>query len=159
MDCTDAGEPGEFLLVAGRNNSLSSAGRAVVLESLVVVCLAISLAFAFQGAWLVLPFAAAKMFVLLLAFRFIEQPAGDFESIAIKGDRVLVEMGNRTIETVRVQPLPGAGGCELSRPGRQIDSGAALPRARGGAWTAFDRRPEGCDGADAQATVEKPSIV
>ena len=69
------------------------------------------------------------------------------------------KVGNRTSETVRVQPLLGAGGCELSRPGRQIDSGAALLRARGGAWTAFDRRPEGCDGADAQATVEKPSIV
>ena len=40
---------------------------------------------------MVLPFAAAEMFVLLLAFRFIEQHAGDFESIAIKGDRVLVE--------------------------------------------------------------------
>jgi uncharacterized membrane protein len=88
MDSTDTGE---FLLVARRNNSLSSAGRAVVLGSLVVVCLAISLAFAFQGAWLVLPFAAAEMFVLLLAFRFIQQHAGDFESIAIKGDRVLVE--------------------------------------------------------------------
>jgi len=91
MDCTDAGEAGEFLLIARRNNSLSSAGRAVVLGSLVVVCLAISLAFAFNGAWLVLPFAGAEMFVLFLAFRLIERHAGDFESIAIKGDRVLVE--------------------------------------------------------------------
>ena len=91
MDCTDAGAPGEFLLIARRNNSLSSAGRAVVLASLVVLSLAISLAFAFQGAWLVLPFAGAEMFVLLLAFRCIERHASDFESIAIKGDRVLVE--------------------------------------------------------------------
>jgi uncharacterized membrane protein len=91
MDCTDAGEPGEFLLIARRNNSLSSAGRAIVLGSLVVVCLAISLAFAFNGAWLVLPFAGAEMFVLFLAFRLVERHAGDFESIAIKGDRVLVE--------------------------------------------------------------------
>jgi uncharacterized membrane protein len=91
MDCADAGETGEFLLIARRNNSLSSAGRAVVLGSLVVVCLAISLAFAFHGAWLVLPFAGAEMFVLFLAFRLIERHAGDFESIAIRGDRVLVE--------------------------------------------------------------------
>ena len=91
MDCTDAGEPGEFLLIARRNNSLSSAGRAIVLGSLVALSLAISLAFAFNGAWLVLPFAAAEMFVLLLAFRFIEHHAGDFEAIAIKGDHVLVE--------------------------------------------------------------------
>jgi uncharacterized membrane protein len=31
------------------------------------------------------------MFVLFLAFRFIERHAGDFESIAIKDDHVLVE--------------------------------------------------------------------
>ena len=92
MDCADAGESGEFLLIARRNNSLSSAGRAVVLGSLVVLCLAISLAFAFHGAWLVLPFAGAEMFVLFLAFRLIERHAGDFESIAIRGDRVLLEM-------------------------------------------------------------------
>ena len=88
MNCTDTGE---FLLIARRNNSLSSAGRAVVLGSLVALSLAISLAFAVQGAWLVLPFAGAEMFVLFLAFRFIERHAGDFESIAIKGDRVLLE--------------------------------------------------------------------
>jgi len=40
---------------------------------------------------LVLPFAGAEMFVLFLAFRFIERHAGDFESIAIKDDRVLIE--------------------------------------------------------------------
>lgn len=91
MDCTDAGEPSEFFLIARRNNSLSSAGRAIVLGSLLVACLAISLAFAFNGAWLVLPFAGAEMLVLFLAFRFMERHAGDFESIAIKGDRVLVE--------------------------------------------------------------------
>ena len=88
MNCTDTGE---FLLIARRNNSLSSAGRAVVLGSLVALSLAISLAFAVQGAWLVLPFAGAEMFVLFLAFRFIERHAGDFESIAIKDDRVLIE--------------------------------------------------------------------
>jgi len=91
MDCADAGRTGEFLLIARRNNSLSSAGRAVVLGSLIVVCFAISLAFAFHGAWLVLPFAGAEMFVLFLAFRLIGRHAGDFESIAIAGDRVLVE--------------------------------------------------------------------
>jgi uncharacterized membrane protein len=88
MNCTDTGE---FLLIARRNNSLSSAGRAVVLGSLVALSLAISLAFAVQGAWLVLPFAGAEMLVLFLAFRFIERHAGDFESIAIRDDRVLVE--------------------------------------------------------------------
>lgn len=88
MNCT---ETGEFFLIAKRNNSLSSAGRAVVFGSLVALSFAISLAFAFQGAWLVLPFAGAEMLVLFLAFRVIDRHAADFESIAIRGDRVLIE--------------------------------------------------------------------
>jgi uncharacterized membrane protein len=91
MECTDAGEPGEFLLIARRNNSLSSTGRWVVLGSLVFLSLGISSAFAFIGAWLVLPFAGAEMAALFLAFRYVERHAGDFESIAIKGDSVLME--------------------------------------------------------------------
>jgi uncharacterized membrane protein len=91
MECTDAGEAGEFLLIARRNNSLSSTGRAIVLASLVLLSFAISLAFACLGAWLVLPFAGAEMAVLFLAFRHMERHAGDFESIAIEGEQVLVE--------------------------------------------------------------------
>lgn len=91
MECNDARESGEFLLIARRNNSLSSTGRWFVLGSLVFLSFAISLAFAFVGAWLVLPFAGAEMAVLFLAFRHIERHAGDFESIAIKGDSVVME--------------------------------------------------------------------
>jgi uncharacterized membrane protein len=53
---------------------------------------------------LVLPFVGAEMFVLFLAFRFIERHAGDFESIAIKGDRVLVERWG----TGRVRAVPSS---------------------------------------------------
>jgi uncharacterized membrane protein len=91
MECTNANGSGEFLLVARRNNSLSSAGRTIVLGSLVLLSFAISLAFAYLGAWLVLPFAGVEMAVLVLAFRYVERHAGDFESIEIKGERVLVE--------------------------------------------------------------------
>jgi uncharacterized membrane protein len=91
MECDNARESGEFLLIARRNNSLSSTGRTMVLGSLVAISFAISLAFAFTGAWLVLPFAGVEMAVLFLAFRYIGRHAGDFESIAIKGDSVLVE--------------------------------------------------------------------
>lgn len=91
MDYTDAREAGEFHLIARRNNSLSSTGRTAVFGSLVLVSFAISSAFAFFGAWLVLPFAGVEMAVLYLAFRHMERHAGDFESIAIEGERVLVE--------------------------------------------------------------------
>jgi uncharacterized membrane protein len=133
MNCTDTGE---FLLIARRNNSLSSAGRAVVLGSLVALSLAISLAFAFQGAWLVLPFAGAEMFVLFLAFRFIERHAGDFESIAIKGDRVLVERWqtgrvsrhefNRYWAQVVVNSRAGKSVLALRSHGREVEFGQHL---------------------------------
>jgi uncharacterized membrane protein len=91
MECTGASESGEFLCIARRNNSLSSTGRAVVLGSLILLCSAISLAFAYFGAWLVLPFAGAEVAVLCWAFRYLERHAADYECLAIRGDCVLVE--------------------------------------------------------------------
>lgn len=95
MECIDVRGSGEFLLIARRNNSLSATGRALVVGSLIFVSLAISLAFAFFGAWLVLPFAGVEIAVVCLAFRHMQRHAADFESLAIKGDRVLVERWDR----------------------------------------------------------------
>jgi hypothetical protein len=47
----------EVTPVAPRNNSLSSGVRFLALDSLALVVGAISLGFAFNGAWLVRPFA------------------------------------------------------------------------------------------------------
>jgi uncharacterized membrane protein len=91
MELVNAGESSSFMLVARRNNSLSAAGRRLVLGSLVLISLVISLAFAFYGAWLILPFAGAEMFVVYFAFRYMARHAGDFESISIDGERVLIE--------------------------------------------------------------------
>lgn len=91
MELVGAVEPQSCLLVSRRNNSLSSTGRSLALGSFVLVSLAIALPFAFHGAWLILPFAGAEMVLLYLAFRAVERHAGDFESISISGDRVVVE--------------------------------------------------------------------
>ena len=95
MELAQAEEPRSFVLVARRNNSLSPSGRRLVLGSLSVIALAISLAFALHGAWLILPFAGAELAVVYLAFRAVAQHAGDFESISISGDRVLIERWER----------------------------------------------------------------
>lgn len=81
----------DFTFVARRNNSLSSGGRFLVLGSLAVVVLAISLGFALNGAWLVFPFAGLDILVVYLAFRYVEQRAGDYECIAFHDDKVVVE--------------------------------------------------------------------
>ena len=90
MQVANAGESVGFTLVARRNNSLSSAGRHLVVGSLATISLVISLAFALQGAWMILPFAGLEVLVVYLAFRCLERHAGDFESLSIQDDRVLI---------------------------------------------------------------------
>ena len=91
MELANAGEPQHFLLLARRNNSLSSAGRTRVFAATVAVSLAVSLPLALIGAWLILPFAGAELAMLYFAFRAIERHAGDWESVSIVGDRLVVE--------------------------------------------------------------------
>jgi len=81
----------DFTFVARRNNSLSSGGRFLVLGSLTVVLLAISIGFALNGAWLVFPFAGLDLVVVYLAFRYVEQRAGDYECIAFHGDSIVID--------------------------------------------------------------------
>ncbi len=90
MQVANAGESVGFTLVARRNNSLSSAGRHLVVGSLATISLVISLAFAVQGAWMILPFAGLEVLAIYLAFRCLERHAGDFESLSIQDDRVLI---------------------------------------------------------------------
>ena len=81
-----------FSRVARRNNSLTSTGRLLVFAFIFAVSIGIASAFALLGAWLILPFAGLEMLVLWLAFRHVERRAGDFERIAIAGDRVEIEV-------------------------------------------------------------------
>jgi uncharacterized membrane protein len=139
MKCTDATrDSGGFLLIARRNNSLSSTGRAVVLGSIVLLSLAISVAFALQGAWLVLPFAGVEMGVLCIAFHYMQRHAADFESLAIEGDRVVVERWdcgrmsryefNRYWATVvlHTRAVPGHSVLALRSHGREVEFGQHL---------------------------------
>lgn len=142
MELAHAEEARSFVLVARRNHSLSPRGRKVVLGSFFVILLAISLAFALHGAWLILPFAGAEMAVVYLAFRAIAQRAGDFESISISGDRVLIEQCergrvnrhelSRYWARVVFEPcVPGRGDVlALRSHGRQVEFGRHLTEAQ-----------------------------
>ena len=81
----------EFRQVARRNNSLSSTGRLLVFAFLFVVSVGIAAAFAYFGAWLILPFAGLEMLVLYWAFRTIERHARDYELIEISDGEVRIE--------------------------------------------------------------------
>ncbi|MCC7546764.1 MAG: DUF2244 domain-containing protein [Burkholderiales bacterium] len=138
MDRAYGEEPRSFMLVSRHNNSLSSTGRSAVLGSFVFVSAAISLAFALHGAWMILPFAGAEIAILYLAFRAIARRAGDYESISICGDRILVERWesgrptrfefNRLWVQVIVHPGRGggAGALAVRSHGREVEFGRHL---------------------------------
>lgn len=95
MGCSIVEGTAGITFVARRNNSLSPGGRRVVLGSLAVVVLAISLGFAFNGAWLVFPFAGLDLLVVYLAFRYVERGAGDYECMSLRDDQLVVECRQR----------------------------------------------------------------
>lgn len=93
MDDLDARASEDYVFIARRNNSLSRSGRMVVFGSLLGVSMGIVLTFGFVwGAWPMLPFAGLEMLVLYAAFRHIDEHAGDYERVAIRGARVDVEV-------------------------------------------------------------------
>ena len=92
MECSELPHAAEFSRVARRNNSLTSTGRLLGFAFIFVVSVGIACAFAYLGAWLILPFAGLEMLVLYWAFWYMERHAADYERIVIDGDRVEVEI-------------------------------------------------------------------
>jgi uncharacterized membrane protein len=128
----------EFRQVARRNNSLSSTGRLLVFVFLFAVSVGIAAAFAYFGAWLILPFAGLEMLVLYLAFRCIERHARDYELIEIGGDRVTVEQfeaGNTRSEAfsrywARVVVSQNGSRLALRSHGHELEIGRSLSDAQ-----------------------------
>ena len=83
MNCVAGGDTAEYVYTGRRNNSLSSGSRLLVLGSLTAGVLAIALGFALGGAWLIFPFAGLELLVVGLAFRYMQQHAGDYECVTM----------------------------------------------------------------------------
>ncbi len=92
IQCSELANAAGYTRVARRNNSLSSTGRLTVFAMLFAVSVGIACAFAYVGAWPILPFAGIEMLVLYVALRHIERRAADYERISIAGDRVRIEI-------------------------------------------------------------------
>lgn len=80
-----------YKIIATPNNSLSLNDSVKLLAVIATVAMLIALGFASKGAWLVLPFAGLEILAFAYAFYFIHLHSGDFESITIENDRVVVE--------------------------------------------------------------------
>ncbi|HWI12881.1 MAG TPA: DUF2244 domain-containing protein [Burkholderiales bacterium] len=126
----------EYVHIGRRNNSLSRSGRLLALLYLAGAPLGIALAAgAAADAWPVLAFAGMEMVVLCLAFRYIGEHAGDYERVAIRGDRVNVEIVDgsavRRFELNRywahVVCDPDGARVALRAHGRDLEIGRHLP--------------------------------
>lgn len=115
--------------VARRNNSLSPGGRRLVLGFLAVVVLAISLGFAFSGAWLVLPFGGLDVLLVYLAFRYMERHAGDYERMNLSDEKIVIERG-QCGKTRRFEFNRHWAQVDYQEP-RGMDSGKLILRSHG----------------------------
>ncbi len=91
----------EYCIVARRNDSLRRRGRWLAFGVLAAVSLVLATAFAVVGAWPVLPWSALELSLLACAFVHFERSAGDWERLAVAGDRVIVERATRGVRELR----------------------------------------------------------
>lgn len=87
MVITDLG----YKIIARHNNSLTPRAGVKLLLALAGIVLVVGFGFARIGAWLVLPFAGLEILAFAYVFHYIYLHSGDFESITIENDSVVVE--------------------------------------------------------------------
>lgn len=81
------------------NSSLSPLGSLKLLVVLCVLALLIALSFVHIGAWLVLPFAGLELVAFAFAFHYLSLHVGDFESITVVNDLVVIEKRSYKVST------------------------------------------------------------
>jgi uncharacterized membrane protein len=81
----------DFKIIVRPNNSLSVENTVKLVCALAAISMLVGIGFAMAGAWMVLPFAGLEIIAIAYAFYYITLHSGDYESIAIEGDRVTVE--------------------------------------------------------------------
>lgn len=79
------------LLIAKPNNSLSPKGFVWLFAGVFTITMTITAGFALAGAWLVLPFAGLEVLVLAYVLINAYLHSGDFESIRLINDDVVIE--------------------------------------------------------------------
>ncbi|OHE57058.1 MAG: hypothetical protein A2X71_07485 [Thiobacillus sp. GWE1_62_9] len=115
-----AGESaGAFVFESRPNHSLTRPQERLVFWSLAALCFATAIGFAWMGYWLILPFAGLEIGLLAWAFEVLRGREGDYETLLIDGDVVVLEwhcghrMSRREMnrQWARVE-------CDCSSPGR-----------------------------------------
>jgi uncharacterized membrane protein len=122
-----------YKIIARPSNSLSPEGSVKLLGAIIVVVLLVALVFTQLGAWLVLPFAGMEIVAFAYTFYYIYLHSGDFESITIENDNVVVEKRNYKESTtivfqrywaqVNVREVNGKSGLFISSHGKEVEFG------------------------------------
>lgn len=115
-----AGESaGEFVFQSRPNLSLTRPWEQLVFWSLAALCFATASGFAWLGYWLILPFAGLEIGLLAWAFRTLRSREGDYESLMIKGDVVVLHWQHGTHQERREMNRQWARvECHCRTPGR-----------------------------------------
>jgi len=107
---------GEYSVEARRNCSMSPRALLTFFLVTAALSLAIASAWAFMGAWWVLPFAGLEITALGLAFIVYGRGVGDFERIHLDDDRLLVEVCEKACLS-RYEFVPAWANVETRRVG------------------------------------------
>lgn len=84
-------EHGRFSYCSRPNCSMTPECRKVAFGVIAAMTLLVASVFGFLGCWLVLPFAGLEIGVLAWAFDAVGKRSGDYESLSMNGDDILVE--------------------------------------------------------------------
>jgi uncharacterized membrane protein len=91
MDSVACGPADGFVFHSQPLCSLTRDQERLVFWGLVLVCFGVAIGFAALGYWLILPFAGLEIGLLAWALDAMRSRKGDYETLLIDGDKVIVE--------------------------------------------------------------------
>ncbi len=110
---------GAFVFLSRPNLALTRTQERLALWSLAALCFATAIGFALLGYWLILPFAGLEIGALAWAFRALRSREGDYETLTIDGDRMVLEWHAGTHSERREMNRQWARvACDCRTPGR-----------------------------------------
>jgi uncharacterized membrane protein len=115
-----AGESaGVFIFRSRPNHSLTRTQERLAFWSLAALCFAAASGFALLGYWLILPFAGLEIGMLAWAFQVLRSREGEYETLTIEGDKVVLAWHAGTHEERREMNRQWARVvCDCGAPGR-----------------------------------------
>jgi uncharacterized membrane protein len=115
-------DQGRFCFDSRPNCSLTQRERKNVFGLIVMMLLLIASIFSWLGYWLIMPFAGLEIGVLAWAFDSLGKHVGDYESLCICGDEILIERRHGThLERRALNCLWARLILVEARPGRRVE--------------------------------------